>query len=294
MIRLRDDLAIVTTLDFFTPIVDDPYEFGYIAAVNALSDVYAMGGIPISALNIVCFPVRRLPLKILENVLRGAQAACGECKVDIVGGHSVDDNELKFGMSVTGTIHPDKIWRNTGCQVGDVLVLTKPIGVGIIMTAVKRGLVKSDDEIGTIARKTMMISNMHGAKLLQNCDVHACTDITGFGLLGHIKEMLTFAECSVEVVASQVPVVHDGLESLIGMGAVPGGTMNNIEFVSSVTHYDRYITETMKTILNDAQTSGGLCAAVSEEEAKNIVQNLPGSSIIGRVVKKQEYTICVI
>ncbi|KAL0489789.1 hypothetical protein AKO1_009266 [Acrasis kona] len=294
VVRIRDDLAIVTTLDFFTPIVDDAFEFGYIAANNALSDIYAMGGTPISCLNIVCFPIRRLPLKVLERVLSGAQKCCSESGVDIVGGHSVDDNELKFGMSVTGSIHPNQIWRNTGGRLGDAIILTKPIGVGIITTAIKTGLAKSDDPIGFTARRIMMESNGNSSKLLQKYSVHACTDVTGFGLIGHMKEMLNGQDdLSIQITYSSVPFI-DGLKDLVQLGAVPGGTINNMDYVSQYVSYSKHVTESMKIMLNDAQTSGGLCVAVPFEQYEAIKRELPFVELIGRIVERNVNKIMIV
>jgi len=267
--KLTDDIATVMSVDFFTPMVDDARQFGAIAATNALSDIYAMGGRPLTALNIVGFPVRRLPLVVLQEILLGAQEKCKEAGVSIVGGHSIEDSEIFFGQSVTGIVHPNKIWKNEGSKPGDVILLSKPIGVGIIATAMKRNSVGQGSQMGQAAVTTMSQLNKYVAELLleKEYTVTACTDVTGFGLLGHMKEMVQSNNLlSFTVSASQVPII-EGVQELARIPSlVPGGTLNNQLFVHDIVHFASEISETTKIILCDAQTSGGLLFTVPVEQ----------------------------
>ncbi len=269
--RISDDIAIVQTLDFFTPIVDDPYAFGAIAAANALSDIYAMGAKPLFALNIVGFPSNRLPMQVLKDILRGASDKAAEAGISVLGGHTVEDPEPKFGMVVSGVIHPDKIITNSGARPGDALILTKPIGTGIISTALKRNL--ADEKIALAAREVMITLNASAARAMERFPVHACTDITGFGLLGHLNEMMTGSGVSCRVQAQDVPLI-DGVYELAMAGAVPGGSKNNMEFVSPHVQYAHGIPEMLKLILCDAQTSGGLLIALDAEFADALIECL--------------------
>ena len=226
--QLTDEIAIVQTVDFFTPIVDDPYAFGAISAANSLSDIYAMGATPLFGLNIVGFPSNRLPLKVLEEILRGAQDKAREAGISILGGHTVDDTEPKYGMAVTGIVHPGKILRNSTAQVGDVLVLTKPLGMGIIATALKRGL--ADQTTAQKAIAIMSTLNKIAAETLANFTVHACTDVTGFGLLGHLHEMAAGSQADVELNLSAIPILPEA-RALVSADVVPGGTLNNLSYV---------------------------------------------------------------
>ncbi|MCF7801913.1 MAG: selenide, water dikinase SelD, partial [Candidatus Marinimicrobia bacterium] len=222
-----ENVAVIQTVDFFTPIVDDPFQFGAIAAANSLSDIYAMGGKPAFALNIVGFPSNRLPISVLEEILAGAQSKAEEAGIAIIGGHTVDDTEPKFGLAVTGFVHPDKIWRNQGAQVGDVLILTKPLGTGILSTAMKRGMLNSDQAENLI--QTMAQLNATAVENLVDLKVHACTDVTGFGLLGHLLEMVKPAQQTARLNFKEIPWL-DGVWEMAMSGAIPGGTRDNFSY----------------------------------------------------------------
>ncbi len=268
--KLRDDLAIVQTLDFFTPIVDDPYDFGAIAAANALSDIYAMGAKPLFALNIVGFPEDTLPLTVLEDILKGAEDKAAEAGIGVLGGHTIEDPEPKYGMVVTGSIHPDKVLTNAGARAGDVLILTKPLGTGILSTAIKRGLVEEDlrKEVTTL----MATLNKVPAELMQSYEVHACTDVTGFGLLGHLREMSAGSACDVRVQYDKVPFLRE-VKNLAAAGIIPGGTYNNLDFVAEDVNYGSR-PRTEQLLINDAQTSGGLLVAMKASDADDYVAEL--------------------
>ncbi|MGB2988365.1 MAG: selenide, water dikinase SelD [Candidatus Zixiibacteriota bacterium] len=266
--RLQDSIAIVQTVDFFTPVVDDPYDFGAIAAANSLSDIYAMGGRPIFALSVVGFPEKRLPLEVLQLILKGAHDKAKEAGISILGGHTVEDNEPKFGLVVTGIIDPDQVLTNDKAKPGDAIILTKPIGLGIISTAVKRGM--ASDELAKKAVKIMSTLNRDAAEAMLEVGAHACTDVTGFGLLGHLREMTRASKVDAVIYASKVPVIKEAWD-LAAAGAVPGGTLSNLDFVSDTVEWDESIPETAKLILCDAQTSGGLIIAVPEERKAEIL-----------------------
>lgn len=273
---IRPDVALVQTVDFFTPIVDDAYDFGAIAAANALSDIYAMGATPLFALNIVGFPDGRLPMQVLHDILRGAADKAAQAGISILGGHTVEDTEPKFGMVVTGVVHPDKVMRNSTALPGDVLVLTKPLGTGIIATAVKRGL--ANEAIADRARHHMLQLNATAARLMENFAVHACTDVTGFGLLGHLKEMVQGSKVKAILHAAAVPLI-EGVMQMAQEGAIPGGTKNNLEYVAALTKWNDTISEITKLILCDAQTSGGLLIAVAAKDADALVATLREAGI---------------
>ncbi len=258
--RLRADLALVVTTDFFTPIVDDAYTFGAIAAANALSDVYAMGGIPLLAINLVAFPVKELPLAILADILRGGMEKAREAGIDIVGGHSIDDHEPKYGLAVTGTVHPDRVIRNRGGQVGDQLILTKAIGTGVITTAIKHGVAPASAERAAVA--SMLELNRAAGEALTTVQVHAATDITGFGLLGHLQSLAQASGVAARVIADAVPLLPDA-EALADAGEVPGGTRSNERFLRSFVRWPAALPAARRTLLCDAQTSGGLLIAVA-------------------------------
>ena len=279
--KLTDDLAIVQTLDFFTPIVDDPYDFGQVAAANALSDVYAMGGTPITALNIVAFPIFNLDKSILTEILRGASDKVQEAGCNLVGGHSIDDQEPKFGLSVTGTIHPDDIRTNAGAKLGDKLILTKPIGVGISTTALKRGLL-TDDEIRRVTA-VMATLNKDAAEVMKAYDVHACTDVTGFGLLGHLSEMAAESHQALTIMKDDVPVLSR-VRDLAEEGVIPGGSKNNFNHVKAVVHFDERLDSIDQIILADAVTSGGLLMSVNPDEAAAMIDALQNKGIDARII----------
>lgn len=283
--RVSDVLALIQTVDYFTPIVDDPYMFGQIAAANALSDVYAMGGEPKTVLNIVGFPVKKLGADMLAEILKGAADKVKEAGAIIVGGHSIDDQEPKFGMAVTGYVHPEKFFRNVGAKPGDALVLTKPIGVGILTTGIKRGVVTSEQEEKVI--ETMAMLNKKAAEALEGFQIHAVTDVTGFGLLGHACEMAKGSNVSMTITYDDVPIL-DGTYNLAEQGVIPGGSKSNFAWLKDDVEFALSITESSQYILCDAITSGGLLVSLPKEEAKAYVQklheqNITAAQIIGEV-----------
>ena len=282
--RLTDDLAIVQTVDFFTPIADDPREFGAISAANSLSDIYAMGAEPRFALSIVGFPSKRLPLEVLTEILQGAADTAQEAGIDIVGGHTVEDTEPKFGLAVTGTVHPDRVLTNAGANAGDVLVLTKPIGTGIAATATKRGVAGA--ELTRVALATMRRLNRSAAEAMREIEAHACTDVTGFGLLGHLREMCAAASLDAELDPAAVPVL-DGVAELAAADVVPGGSVDNLEHVSPWIDWSPGVSRVQRLILADAQTSGGLLIAVAPGDAERLIDELvqrgvQAARVIGR------------
>jgi selenide, water dikinase len=268
VVRLRDDLAIVQTADFFTPIVDDPYAFGRIAATNALSDVYAMGAEPVSALNLVAYPLATLGPEILAEILRGGADAAAEAGAAIVGGHSIDDPEPKYGMAVTGTVHPDELLTNAGGRPGDVLVLTKPLGAGTVATAIKRGLASP----GLIERgiAVMTTLNAEGARQARAAGAHALTDVTGFGLLGHTHELAEASGLAAVLDAAAIPAIEGVLELLAGEAALAGGSKRNRADAESFTTWATGVPEPRRRLATDAMTSGGLLAAVPADRAHEV------------------------
>jgi cysteine desulfurase len=279
--RINDNQAVVQTVDFFTPIVDDPYQFGAIAAANSLSDIYAMGATPLFALNIVGFPSNRLPMEVLKQILKGASDKASEAGIQIIGGHTVDDNEPKFGLAVTGIIHPDKILKNSGAQPGDVLILTKPLGIGILAAAMKRGVVSQ--QFSNLAIQHMLDLNKKAAEAMLSFPVSACTDITGFGLMGHLHEMTSASEVDAEIYSYDIPILQ-GAEDMAFTGIIPGGTVNNLEFAEKFVVWDEKVTYTRKILLSDAQTSGGLLIALPEQFMKAILQKLAENNVQGAVI----------
>jgi selenide,water dikinase len=286
--KIRDDLALVQTVDFFTPIVDDPYTFGQIAAANALSDVYAMGGTPITAMNLVAFPIKQMEIEVLRDILRGGLDKMQEAEVVLVGGHSVEDQELKYGLAVTGLIPPDAIITNTGAKVGDRIILTKPLGTGIINTALKGG--QASPEAVQRAVEVMATLNRRAAEVMKGFHVHACTDVTGFGLLGHLCEMLGTDEIGIKIFLDAIPILPQA-EEYAGMGFVPGGAHRNREFYAPKVNGAKNCPPPLLDILYDPQTSGGLLIAVTEEEAEDLLRFLQEvgvqtARIIAEVVAK--------
>src|SRR4051795_4043091 len=260
VVRLTGELALVQTADFFTPIVDDPYAFGRIAATNALSDIYAMGGVPVSALNLVAYPLATLGPEILAEILRGGSDAVAAAGASIVGGHSIDDPEPKYGLAVTGTVHPDAVMTNAGGAPGDMLVLTKPLGAGAVATAIKRGL--ADGRVVARAIEVMTTLNAHGAEQARAARAHALTDVTGFGLLGHLHELAAASGLTAEVDSSAVPAIDGVLELLEGEEALAGGSRRNRADAESFTTWSGDVPEPVRRLVCDAMTSGGLLAAV--------------------------------
>lgn len=293
--KISDDVALVQTLDFFTPIVDDPYMFGQIAAANSLSDVYAMGGKPITVMNIVGFPISTLDKSILADILAGASDKVKESGAALVGGHSIDDQEPKFGLSVTGVVHPDKIRANAGAKPGDRLILTKPIGVGILTTAIKRDLLDKEDIDNVM--NVMAALNKDAAEAMESFQVNACTDVTGFGLLGHAIELAEGSNAGVIINSGSVPVLPRTLE-LAEQNIIPGGSRKNHKWLSGRIEYSPDIDETTQLILCDAITSGGLLISVPEAEAEALQKALEErnvtSAIIGEVTDQSPGKIKVL
>lgn len=290
--KLNDEMATIQTLDFFTPVVDDPYTYGQIAAANSLSDVYAMGGKPIMALNIVCFPTC-LSMDILGEILRGGADKVIEAGAVVVGGHTVDDNEPKFGLSVTGIVHPQKVLKNCGCKVGEVIILTKPLGTGIINTAIK-GEVASKDAYNT-AVEVMATLNKYAAEIITKYPISACTDITGFGIMGHGYEMASGSNVTLKLFKDKIPYINEAKE-YAEMGLVPEGSYNNRTYLQGKYEL-RDVPEWMEDILFDPQTSGGLLFSCSEDESEKILKELNElklkSSIVGKVLPYEESYIVV-
>ena len=284
--KLTDEIALIQTVDFFTPIVDDPYTYGQIAAANSLSDVYAMGGKPLTAMNIVGFHHKFFSNDVLVEILTGGFDKAKEAGAVIVGGHTIMDEELKYGLSVTGIVHPNKIVTNAGARPGDRLILTKPLGTGIISTALKSG--KNLDNLMQQAIHVMVTLNKTASEVMQEIGVHACTDITGFGLLGHGYEMAAGSKVGFKIWASQVPIFDEAIQ-LIKEGYVPGGTSNNRYYLSDKVILPDSLDWEHATLLFDAQTSGGLLISVPGEKADQLIQelhrrNVETAVMIGEVV----------
>jgi selenide,water dikinase len=288
--KLTPELALVQTVDFFTPIVDDPYTFGAIAAANALSDVYAMGGRPISSLSILAYP-QNGDFSDLEQILKGGAEKMREANCSILGGHSVADDEIKFGYAVTGTVHPARVKANAGARDGDALVFTKQIGTGVIGTALKRGIASDADVQAAIA--SMLTLNRRACEEMLRCDVHGCTDVTGFGLLGHAREMAVASGVTVEIATDRVQFLRGALE-YVRQGAIPGGLKNNREFVSCAVASTVALPTELDDLLYDPQTSGGLLISLSESDAAALESALPEAYRIGRVIGRQEQPIRLI
>jgi len=297
--QIAPDTALVQTVDFFTPIVDDPYTFGQIAATNSLSDVYAMGGRPVSSLALVCFP-EKADLDILERILAGGLSKMMEAGCTVIGGHSIRDEETKFGYSVTGLIHPKRVLANQGAKPGDALILTKALGTGVISTAIKKE--KAEPAWMDAAVRSMTTLNKAAAQVITAragtgaLPVHALTDITGFGLIGHAREMAIASNVSLRIFSEKIPVLPGALECIRG-GHVPGGLKANREFAECVLGYERDIPEDLKTLLFDPQTAGGLFVSISQEEAEPLVEKLkdlglPAASV-GEVLESSKPLIKV-
>ena len=284
--RLSDDRALVVTADFFTPIVDDPYDFGRIAATNALSDIYAMGATPLFVLNLVGFPRELLAEGILDNILRGGSDVTRSVGIPTLGGHSIDDAEPKYGLVVVGEVHPDRMVTNAGAKPGDVLVLTKPLGTGVIATAIKQGAAPND--VTARAIEVMVTLNAGAAEAMRNADVIAGTDVTGFGLLGHLHNMLRASGVAATLRSTQVPIIS-GARELVEAGHVPGGTTRNLEDLADGVLFADSVDDFSRTLLGDAQTSGGLLMCVSPDAVKALLLDLDGRSpvaaVIGEVVE---------
>jgi len=275
--KISSDLALVQTLDFITPICDDPCEFGKIAACNSLSDIYAMGGKPVTAMNIVSFPLKKFSTDILNLILKGGLEIMKEADVQLIGGHSVDDPELKYGLSVTGIIHPERIIRNNGIKPDDSLILTKPLGTGIIATAVKVGI--ADKEITDRFIKSMLVLNKTASEIMLKYNVNASTDITGFGLIGHILEMMEGNNMSVIINSRYIPIL-DGAEEYASDGLIPGGLYRNKNYSGNICAVSKSIKQEIADIIFDPQTSGGLLISLPKDEAELMVKELHSAGII--------------
>ncbi len=291
--KINESTAIVQTLDFFTPIVDDAYTFGKIAAANSLSDVYAMGADPKIAMNILCFPNCIDPY-IMGEIIRGGSDKVMEANCLLVGGHTVQDDEPKYGLSVTGFTHPDHIWSNANAKAGDVLVITKPIGMGIINTAIKGGICEKSHYKEAVEAMEML--NKDAKEAAEGLDIHSCTDITGFGLLGHLYEMAQGSNCTFEIDHNEIPFI-EGTVEYSSMGLVPKGAYDNQRFVGEEVLYMDNISDTIKSILFDPQTSGGLLFSLSLEDATVLKKRLKSKSvnacIIGKVIEKEKVSLKV-
>ncbi len=295
VVRLDGVRYMVQTVDFFTPIVDDPYQFGQIAAANSLSDIYAMGGTPLFALNIVSFPINELPKSILTDILQGGADKAAEAGITIVGGHSIDDKEPKYGLVVTGEVKKHELVRNNGAQPGDVLILTKPLGTGIIATAIKRD--RASEEQIEAAVKSMTTLNKSSADAMKGIEVHAVTDVTGFGLLGHLLEMCRASNVSAEIDFKKLEFLP-GVKELASENIIPGGSKRNLEYVKENVHFHNSLSETDQLLAADAQTSGGLLLSLSKEDADKYLEILNVSAPfpafkIGRVTKKTDKFIII-
>ena len=295
--KLRDDLAVIQTVDFFTPIVDDPYTFGQIAVTNALSDVYAMGGRPLTAVNIVCFPAKTMDMSILRQILQGGLDKMREAGVLLIGGHSVEDEEPKYGLSVIGVIHPDRVLLNRGGRAGDKLILTKPLGTGIVSTALKAGM--ANDALVAKSTECMTTLNKKAAELmLEMPDIHACTDITGFGFLGHACEMIEGSDVGMLIHASSVPFFAR-IKELVEQEVVPGGLERNRQYRSKLIEADPSCPDWMVDIMFDPQTAGGLLIALPESQAETLIgrmhaEGIVEAAIVGEIIPEPKGKIQVL
>lgn len=285
--RLSDDMALVQTLDFFTPVADDPEIYGQVAAINSLNDVYAMGGMPLVAMSIVCYP-QKGDWDVLGQILKGGQNAMNAASVVVIGGHSVDDKEMKFGYSVTGIIHPDKVVTNAGAKPGDVLLLTKPIGTGAINTAVKKGMASRETEAAAI--KAMTTSAASASRIMQKIGANACTDVTGFGLMGHAFEMAKASGVTLNIDSKAVPLLPDVLE-LISQGMLTRGDKNNRVYVGETVRMNSSVSPQMQSALFDPQTAGGLLISIPEGKAAAFLNEIESSMVVGMVTEKGDFLI---
>lgn len=288
--KLSEDIALIQTLDFFTPIANDPYIFGQIAAANSLSDVYAMGGKPLLAMNIVCFPIKKMPKEVLGKILRGAADKLKEAETLLVGGHSVEDEEIKYGLSVTGIVHPAKVILNAGARSSDYLILTKPLGTGIIATAVKggRATVEAEKKAYTI----MSELNRKASEAMQTAGAHACTDITGFGLVGHAYEMAKASNAGITLYASRIPIIDEAVE-YAERGFIPEGDYRNKEYCKKAIKISPEISPAIADILFDAQTSGGLLISISQDKADEFLKLYPKANVVGEVTDSNRGIIII-
>jgi len=293
---LNHEIALVQTLDFITPVCDDPFEFGKIAACNSLSDVYAMGGRPLTAMNIVAFPTKKFSLDILGKILEGGLSIIKEAGVQLVGGHSIDDPELKYGLSVTGVVSPEKVLRNNTIQDGDSLILTKPLGTGIIATAIKAG--EDDAEIVSDFISSMGTLNKYAAEIMMQFNINACTDVTGFGLAGHLLEMMQGNDFSIVIDSGKLPLLNGAADNA-AMGLIPGGLYRNRSYVGGKCLIDSTVSREISDIVFDPQTSGGLLVSLPYSESELLIKKLHDAglsraSIIGRIQMLDSQQISVI
>jgi selenide,water dikinase len=292
---ISDDLALVLTTDFFPPLVSDGYEFGMIAAANSLSDIYAMGGTPLVALNIIMFPSYGIPLEVYSDILRGGYEKAREAGIDIIGGHSIDDYPPKYGLAVTGTVHPDMVITNAGAKEGDVLILTKPVGTGIILAGHRIKLTSADQL--DVAKRVMMRLNNDGALLMQKHGIRGATDITGFGLAGHALKMARASAVTICLNMRSVPLI-EGTYNLADMGCIPGAAFRNLDYTEQEAFFDEGLDYNLKMIAHDAQTSGGMLISVAGEKADALLADLReaghgDAAIIGNVYNKRDYQLII-
>jgi selenide,water dikinase len=293
--QLSDEVALVQTVDFFTPIVDDPFTFGQIAVANALSDVYAMGGTPLTGMNLVAFPIKTLPSSILKEILLGGLSKMKEAGVALVGGHSIEDPEIKYGLAVTGLIHPQKILTNAKARVGDKLVLTKPLGTGIIATALKGG-VASDEAVRKIV-ESMVTLNRKASEWMKRFGAHGCTDITGFSFIGHALEMAAASQVGLVIQSETIPIFPEAME-YAKSGFIPGGAYSNRQFFSCKVEVQTNLPDFLMDILYDPQTSGGLLISLPSDQAQDLVATLKKEAqmeawVVGQVVETPQGKIQV-
>ena len=288
--RLRDDLALVQTLDFFTPIVDDPYDYGRIAALNSINDVWAMAGTPITAMAITCFPKKGVDPAILREIMRGGLETLNKYGITLIGGHSVDNQQIMFGYSVTGLIHPEQVATNAGARPADVLILTKPIGTGVISTGIKNG--KAEDAVVAASVETMLTPGKYAAEAMRQFEVKGATDVTGFALLGHAWEMARASKVTMEIEAQAVPLLEGALELAVA-GMLTSGDKTNREYVGADVEIDGSVDENLVKLLFDPQTAGGMLIAIAEGKAQALLarlrQNYPTAQIIGRVGEATDF-----
>lgn len=274
--KVSDDLALIQTVDFFTPIVDDPYWFGQIAAANALSDVYAMGGTPKTAMNLVAFPIKEMDISVLRQIIQGGTDKLVEADVVLLGGHSVEDKELKYGLSITGFVHPQKVLIKGNLNPGNQLILTKPLGTGIINTAIKAGM--ASQAVTDTVTQLMATLNRQAADIMSDFDVTACTDVTGFGLIGHLAEMILGSGMTVRLFSKNVPVIQDAL-AFASMGLIPAGAYKNREFREKMIQFSENVDQSLQAVLVDPQTSGGLLISVKASQASQLLSALKNAGI---------------
>lgn len=293
--KIRDDLATVSTLDFFTPVVNNPYDYGQIAAANALSDVYAMGGKPLTAMNILCYPLKSLDKDIVVEILKGSADKVNEAGAVIVGGHTLQDSEIKYGLSVTGIIHPDRIVTNAGAKPGDVLVLTKPLGTGLIISALKADKVL--EEHVNLATRSMALLNKTASEAMLEADASACTDITGFGLMGHAYELAEASKVTLSFFAGRIPI-FDGCERYVRMGLIPGVSKLSKKYLKHAIRIDSGVREEIVDVMFDAQTSGGLLISIPKGSVETLCTKLREKgvvtvSVVGEVGERKNVSIIV-